>query len=244
MVVDHFRRRRRAHRYAIEYSRRANFRLPRWIRIGERDFPLDLLDEGGTVADFLGIFLDNMYMIEDLEGVNSVIDVGANQGLFAIYARSLYPRATIHAYEPNPWLSRRLTAHCAAIEAETFVEAVGSSDGFCRLEMIGDSNLTRAHLAETGETILTSIARAIDRIGSEVDLLKLDCEGFEWDIFENGAALRRVRHLAIEYHCWANGSRHDDIVPLLDKLGFVVLRQVRSTDFGQVLACRRDVLGK
>jgi FkbM family methyltransferase len=205
---------------------------------------LNLIEEEGTIADFIGIFLEDMYMIENLKNIHSVIDIGANQGLFALYARSLYPEAKIHAYEPNPVLSPRLRAHCAAIEADVFVEAVGSSDGRCSLEIIGDSNLTRAHSAEAGEAILTSIARVIDRVGAEVDLLKLDCEGFEWKIFEDGATLRRARYLAMEYHCWANGSSHDDVGPLLNELGFILLRQERLTDFGQALARRRDLRGK
>jgi hypothetical protein len=53
--------------------------------------------------------------------------------------------------------------------------------------MIGDSNLTRAHSAEAGEAICTSIARAIDRVGAEVDLLKLFVKG------SNGIFSKMVR---------------------------------------------------
>jgi FkbM family methyltransferase len=237
LMIDHLRRWQRARRLGLRFYRRAAFQLPSEIVLGDRVVALDLLDEHGTRADFIGIFLSNMYMIEKLKEIDSVVDVGANQGLFSVYARSLYPSATIHAYEPNAEISDRLRANCSQSDVTVFMEAVGAADGHCRLQLLGDSNLTRTVAAEAGDTPVTSIRTVIDRIG-DVDLLKLDCEGCEWEILKEHRSLRHVRFIAMEYHCWASQMDHDDVPRILHEAGFRIIRQVAATDFGQALAER------
>jgi FkbM family methyltransferase len=177
-------------------------------------------------------------MIEPIRDIRSVVDVGANQGLFTMYARALFPDARIHAYEPNRDLDFPLKENCRIAGAELFFEGVGAADGTCELISGGDSNLSRTVHSDAGGIRVTGIERVLDRLGGHADLLKLDCEGCEWHVFKARDSLRRVRYLTMEYHCWANGSGHDDIRPLLEGLGFVVLGQIRCSDFGQVLAKR------
>ena len=195
LMFAHLQRRRRAKRLGVNFSRRGSFRLPNRLLLGGNTIELDLLHERGTKADFLGIFLDDMYMIESLEGMRSVLDIGANQGLFSIYARSLYPDATIHAYEPNPALEAPLGKNCEPLDIAVFMEGVSEADGSCNLQPMGDSNLTRTVSADKGGVPVVGIARALERLGGQVDLLKLDCEGCEWEVFKDRGSLRRVRYL-------------------------------------------------
>jgi hypothetical protein len=43
----------------------------------------------------------------------------------------------------------------------------------------------RLRVADGGEIRMISIRSAIELLGGAVDLLKLDCEGGEWNILEN-----------------------------------------------------------
>lgn len=241
LILGHLQRWRRARRLGVDFLRRGSFRLPSRLRLNGKTIDLDLLDEHGTNADFIEIFLNDMYMIESIRNIQSVLDVGANQGLFSIYARHLYPGARIHAYEPNSGLEGRLRRNCSLLDIDVFMEGVAATDGACNLQPMGDSNQTRIVTTETGGIPVTSLSQVLERIGGAVDLMKLDCEGFEWDILTDQQSLRRVRWLTMEYHLWANGSHHDQIGPWLERLGFDVIAQTRSTDFGQVLARRVGV---
>ena len=64
-------------------------------------------------------------------------------------------------------------------------------------------------------------ADAVGRLGF-VDVLKLDCEGAEWDIFSDPSPWTQVRSLVMEYHLWAKrGSNERGLGRQLHELGFV-----------------------
>jgi hypothetical protein len=66
-----------------------------------------------------------------------------------------------------------------------------------------------------------SFSDAAQRLGGYIDLLKLDCEGGEWSLFEDFDTWRRVRYLTMEYHLWAKpGATIDSLVKILVSLGF------------------------
>ena len=49
---------------------------------------------------------------------------------------------------------------------------------------------------------MVSLATAIERLG-HVDFAKIDCEGSEWDLFEEEDPSREMGEVAVEYHCRA-----------------------------------------
>ena len=51
-----------------------------------------------------------------------------------------------------------------------------------------------------------SIADAIARMGGKTDILKLDCEGTEWEILKDIASLKKVKAITLEYHLEDNRS--------------------------------------
>ena len=82
---------------------------------------------------------------------------------------------------------------------------------------------------------------AVERIGGDVGLLKLDCEGAEWGILENSKAIDSVAVLTMEYHLWARaGSTRQDIEALVSKRGLRVEEVVQKTgeEWGLMFARR------
>jgi hypothetical protein len=122
------------------------------------------------------------------------------------------------------------------------MQGVAMGDGTARLDDQGASNHMRLSMTQAGDGVpVTAFATAVQRLGGSVDLLKLDCEGFEWDILSDAESMRRVKMLTMEYHCWANNSDHAYVRSVLAPLGFEILKQVPSSTFGQVLARRREM---
>lgn len=62
------------------------------------------------------IFEDRCYLRHGirLPEAGTVIDIGANIGLFSLFIRQEAPRASVYAFEPNPKAFRALAANCAA----------------------------------------------------------------------------------------------------------------------------------
>jgi len=77
----------------------------------------------------------------------------------------------------------------------------------------------------------------------DIDLLKLDCEGAEWDIFECKDAWRAVRALTMEYHLWAKpASTPDSLRWQLSGLGFsqIEFEPSQNGHWGFAFANRRS----
>src|SRR5690242_4980783 len=62
------------------------------------------------------IYLDHVYDVPgvDLGRCRTILDIGANVGLFALYAASVAPEAVIHSFEPEPATFERLTGNLQA----------------------------------------------------------------------------------------------------------------------------------
>lgn len=137
-----------------------------------------------------------------------VVDIGANIGIFSLYAAGR-GAAKVFAYEPNSESFRCLLKNIDANNLEAVVTptqlAVTSRDGATVRfptsasmynAIITDDNCSDFELVET-----VTLARIIGQTPT-VDVLKLDCEGAEYDILLNasGEALSRVASIRMEYH--------------------------------------------
>lgn len=135
-----------------------------------------------------------------------VVDVGANVGAFAVWAATA--GATVSAYEPHPETHRWLERNTAALAVECVNAAVVASpppSGTVSLAVDDAADTHRrvsddAHAAAM-EVPAVSLAEAI---GTGCDLLKLDCEGTEFDLNASAPAdtLRLARRIACEVHSW------------------------------------------
>ncbi|HET8952490.1 MAG TPA: FkbM family methyltransferase [Solirubrobacteraceae bacterium] len=130
----------------------------------------------------------------------SILDLGANIGLFGAFAAARWPRATIAAYEPDPAnadvcratieanrLGYRWTLHRAA---------AANHDGELRFHASGDA---LSHAGEGGNLIV----EARDVLGeiAAADLVKMDIEGGEWEILRDPRfAAAPPRAIVLEYH--------------------------------------------
>ncbi|MSO56392.1 MAG: FkbM family methyltransferase [Acidobacteria bacterium] len=134
-----------------------------------------------------------------------VIDIGANIGDFAVRAGTLCPDGRVIAVEP-------LTAYGRMIDTQLKLNglrnviwvqvALSGQDG----ETLGGNvgGLYASGDAGREPVQMMTLERLVSEQGlTRIDLLKLDCEGAEWDILPAAdRVLPLVREIAMEFHCF------------------------------------------
>ncbi|MEG4497210.1 FkbM family methyltransferase [Microcoleus sp. F10-C6] len=228
-----------ARKLGIKFNRVANFNLPDNLIVLAKRQNVNLPAEKGMDGEFIEVLLDDCYGVEQLsESLMTVIDIGANVGLFPIAARNRFPQAVIHAYEPNRNLENYLKHQSQIANFTYFMEAVGAEDGKVVLDIREVSGKTRSTVSESGDIPMVSFRRAIERIGGSVDLAKVDCEGAEWLLFEDRDTWQLVQNLSVEYHLWS-GHTHAETRQVIENLGFRIRKQIPIDNwYGVILASR------
>jgi FkbM family methyltransferase len=186
----------------------------------------------GIVGMYKEIWYRDAYRLcaEPLPAGAIVVDVGANVGVFALYAAVVGRAARVYAYEPFPESFELLCANAARNRLDAIRPsrlAVGGERGQRRLFVgLGHGRNTLLGAAEQSSVVVECITLAdvfererIDRC----DLLKLDCEGAEYEILLGapGGLLRRVDRIAMEYH-QVPAHLSEELVDLLRGAGFQV----------------------
>ena len=139
-----------------------------------------------------------------------VVDVGAGLGDFTVYAAAHCPEGVVHAYEPLP-ASFELLEYNLKLNglenARVFRQATGAAG---RVVPTGEqdrpavSTAFDASSAEAGVVSVT-LAQILDRLpGSRCDLLKVDCEGCEYELLQGASPENRIV---------ARGNENPDVSP-------------------------------
>ncbi len=238
-LCGHLCRLRNARRLGIQFVRRSSFRMPERVKLPGGFIELSSPNENSARTDFLMCLLDDGYGLAGIhDQPTSILDIGANIGFFALAARSFFPAATIHCYEPNPRILPFLEKNALAAGASIFREAVGDGYGTVFLEERGDSNQARTAGATSGFAVpQVGLASAVERLGGKIDLAKIDCEGAEWEMFEDPEPWKAIRHLRIEYHLMGGWS-FADVEFRLSALGFEISQHHPSGAWGTLWARR------
>jgi FkbM family methyltransferase len=195
--------------------------LPGLFRHPETTVPIDIAGVELTVRDWEGSnvlaivpkeILDDDYKLTaiDFRPGDVVVDIGANIGIVALYLAKKYPDIRIVAIEPVPTTFRHLRENIElnGVRNITALNCAVTDDGR-DLRMIvnpGHSGGSTGHLRnmkQPGHFNLKVKSRTLDGIFAEFvpnrcRLLKIDCEGAEYEILSSARCLDRVDHLGIE----------------------------------------------
>jgi FkbM family methyltransferase len=145
-----------------------------------------------------------------------VVDVGANIGVFAIYAVMECRADRVIAFEPHPdnYALLERNVHDNGLTNVTCVNAaVSAFTGTATLHVTpansGGHSLTAPPTAESLEVPTLTLDRAAEiyHFGA-IDYLKLDCEGAEYAILDSVSPelLAQVDRISMEYHDVAGRS--------------------------------------
>jgi FkbM family methyltransferase len=184
----------------------------------------------GDLSVAYEIFVEEQYRSPralDSSVVKRIVDVGANVGYSLSYFAESFPSAVILAFEPSPvhltQIDKNLSANALEQRVQVIRAAAGTTAGQGFLIDAGEASRVVDEPAKG--RIAVPIVDFFCTIGEgAVDLLKLDCEGAEFDLLMDTRFEKLdVRTLVLE--CHANRERpHADaaIVERLAALGFTL----------------------
>jgi FkbM family methyltransferase len=144
----------------------------------------------------------------DLDSESVVIDAGAYIGEWSETISERYG-ATIHAFEPVPSASKRMQRRLAD-HPNVHVHKLGLGATNERVTMSvdgpGSSMYASKGVFGSTEVEIRDVVEVFDELGlHEIDLLKVNIEGAEYDLFDRLAEaewLPHVRVLSVQFHEW------------------------------------------
>jgi len=219
---------------------RIGWPLPELRAVTRRGFSIESRNEGLSRAPIYQVLADDDYGLTEMAAECAgkrlnIVDIGAHVGSYTIAVCERLPAATVTAYEPAPsafaYLARNVASNRLDQRVAIRREAVSGSTGSVTLFEAGDASClssTVAARAPRGARRRTVPCVSLDEVmaqqRSDIDVLKIDCEGAEYEIVRSSTAetWQRVRRVVMEFHDVPGESRQD-VQRCLAEHGFVML---------------------
>jgi FkbM family methyltransferase len=207
----------------LAYLGLRDMRFPFNLRL--RSSEILTFEERIDLVIFWMVFVRHHYPVDASDRV--IVDIGANIGIFTIYAARQAPDARIIAVEPFPGtlnrlqkhlednrIARRVTVLNCAVAAETGRGEMDSAEGipsqYRRVRSEGTATLNKRHRGAAALEKLPGVSvenntladvlelAAVDR----VDMMKMNIHGNEYAVLMNTPAevLHRFKRIAVQYH--------------------------------------------
>lgn len=182
------------------------------------------------LATIRSVFVDDSYFPAGISIPEdaTVLDVGGHIGSFTVLAGTRARRGRVYSFEPEPEnfaLLRENAQRNGLDPSRCYNCAVAGKEEEREFFAAANPVRTGSHsLFETGsgksvKVRCTTLPGLLKREGLDrIDLLKLDCEGAEWEIFTSLSddELSRIRQIVMEVH----GGDRVSAFERLKKLGF------------------------
>jgi FkbM family methyltransferase len=192
------------------------------LRIGGANTLLTLRPFSGDLFVLYEVLAGNPYHIAPSllrpEDVMTIVDCGANIGITSLFFAARYPYARIFSVEPHPnnfILLKKNTAHVPRI-IPIHACVIGRAVGTVRFTKDQAAWGNRISVGDDGILVpaMTPKELCYQYEISNIDLLKVDIEGAEEHVFQNGDFLSWTKHIIIELHGSYNFDRFQrDIAP-------------------------------
>lgn len=198
----------------------ARLRKPRCLQLhfNGKDFELWILDRT-SIAAFEEIFLRGEYDIPLAQEPRVVVDAGANIGVASAYFALRYPRAFVHAIEPDPGIAEILALNMRQFaQAQVHRLALSDTSGLADFYVHPSSSIASSLHSRTRDDVKISVpVQSFDDFVKEhdigtVDLLKFDVEGAELALLRGISDRRSIGAYVGELHYDLIGSDADVVV--------------------------------
>jgi FkbM family methyltransferase len=185
----------------------------------------------------------------DIGPTDTVVDIGANMGIFVLWAASLAKQGKVLAIEPTSAMDTlRMNVERNGLTNVIPIQAAAGRDGETfEIVTYPGFNIVNHHAAwkpmlatrfliklrygwyqsqpVVERAPVKSLKRMLDENGVDrVNYLKVDCEGGEYDIFRSldDETFDRIDRIAMEFHEYTQHQRHEELVLMLERHGFSV----------------------
>lgn len=172
-----------------------------------------------------------------LKNCNYIIDLGSSIGIFTSYALEKNPDIKSICVEMNPNFheicretfidNKNITSINAAIykTSKKIVVMKSERSDFCGLGSTIDDDVygDKIYSAEVKTISLNDIVKEFDI--NRIDLLKVDIEGYEYELFENLTdqfILDKIGNIFLEFHKTFYHKKKSDLIDRLMRLGYSI----------------------
>ena len=187
---------------------------------------------------------------------DNVVDIGANMGIFTLWAARQANRGKVLAIEPTSAIDAlRVNIERNGLTNVVPVQAAAGRDGESfEIVTYPGFNIVNHHAGwqprrwtkffiwllyrryQSAPVIeratVKSLRRMLDENGVErVNYLKCDCEGGEYEILRNldDETFSRIDKIAVEFHEYMPGQHRSELIDILNRHGFAI--EVRKSWF-------------
>ncbi|MFH1832353.1 MAG: FkbM family methyltransferase [bacterium] len=173
------------------------------------------------------IFIHKIYAFESQNKEPFIIDAGSNIGISILFFKKMYPDAKIIGFEPsktNFELLGKNIKNNNITQVQVFKKALAyKENGEIKLYNPGSTSGTvcQSQNGKTENYEIVPITRLSNYINQDVDLLKIDIEGAEYDVFQDlfdQDKLKFINKIIMEYH--APLSKLAQLFDIFNKAGF------------------------
>jgi len=167
----------------------------------------------------------------EIKGDFTVVDAGANIGVFTLYAASKAINGQIYSIEGDKNEFRRLVEN---VEINNFsnVKAINAA----LTDIVGEVTFSDGHVQPIKTKLMTKSSYVFEGLCKsltltelintykieKIDFLKLDIEGSEFMVFKESSWLDKTRIIAMELHSTPDSEKTKKIVDLLKTKNFSV----------------------
>lgn len=209
-----------------------------------------LIDGTGTLPGTIAVvFLRREYGL--IHKFKTILDIGANMGSFMVYAAQSCPDARIYCYEPirenYEILSRNIAVNSLGNRVKALKLAVTAKKGKVNMALFTSPVHSFYHKEESNVQQEVDCVRMQDIFNhhdlEKVDLLKMNCEGSEYEILENcsHSDFNKILNIRLEYHNLNDKNRNGEyLVKYLEKEGYVIDRFTRYQGVSGFIWARRN----
>ena len=193
-----------------------------------------LSDKEGSVTGIIAVvFIRKHY--GEIKNMSVIVDIGANIGVFSVYAANESQEAIIYAFEPVRMnyeiLNENINNNNFSDRIKAFNLGIASKNESRKIYMSTSTlhSITNANKNQYHETIqcITLNDIIITNKLNNIDLLKINCEGAEYEILysTNKESFDVINEIRLEYH--NEDSDRNNVVYLkkyLESMGYQELK--------------------
>jgi len=199
----------------------------------------------GALYPALEVFAFAQYAYDwDLGRAPQVVDIGAHVGAFTCWLAEQQPDLSVACFEPDPAAFPYLLRNLERIAATAQPCAVGARGGTAALSRPIPAGSVSSLQPIPGAPTVTVDVVSFDEVMkdfADVSLLKLDCEGSEYEIVldTSPGSWEHTRRVVIEYHP-VPSHEPSELVERLERLGLRLLRERAGGAVGTYWFARSD----
>ncbi len=233
--------------YVVPLAHYGLIRTPSFVLHLRNGKHLKLRTNSTDIEAFVNVWIIQEYNVKNFE-INhndTIIDIGAHIGLFSVYASQFCRTGKIISFEP-------VKENYDVLLENIRLNNLDNVSAF-NLAVSGTSEPLKIYLNRTdnaahtiygsGENYVkinsTTLGDVIDSKCIEVDLIKLDCEGAEYDILDSLSEdhFKKIKKISMEYHIINNDlERLKKIKMKLQEFGFNIITKSEKQNYGLIFA--------